>query len=692
MKLLVVVAVALAFPAAAWGEATLIARDLPVNGARTLAAGEAPVRFNMLGLHWRGPGRVFFRVRGSAGWSPWREADAEPGDLPDRGTPEARRSRGWRIGSPWWTGAAERVQVRARGRVQRVRAYYVWSPEEAHSDDRALQSADQPRIILRRSWGANEAIRRGSVSYATTLQAAVVHHTAGAAGSSPSQSAAIVRGIQTYHVRGNGWNDIGYNFLVDRFGQVFEGRYGGIERNVVGAHAQGFNTGSVGIALLGSYGGSGPSVQAREALARLIAWRLDVAHVDPVSRVSMISNGNPRFRSGLPTWLRAVSGHRDTGFTSCPGAGLYGQLGALASRARSIGLPKIFTPEIEGSLGSFVSFSARLSSPLAWTVTVTDSSGRQVGFGAGFGTLVQWTWDSRLAVRGASYRYQIAAGLNARPVEGTIGTAAPTAPAISTLRANPAGFTPNGDGVTDVTRITYRLATAATVSIDLQTADGISVAQLHAGPKPAGSQTFVWNGGGYPDGRYRIVVTARGSRGRQVVAATSIVLSRTLFGFLVTPTVLSPNGDGRNDTASVSFSLLQPAFARLQVLRGARQVVRPLFEPLAAGPQSFTWPGGVRDGDYDLALTVTDSTGPVTQLVPVRVDRIRPKLTLVSRRPLRVSLSESARVTVLAGHTRITFSRSKAGTFRVNAGASARRVEAFAQDAAGNVSPRVVLR
>jgi N-acetylmuramoyl-L-alanine amidase/FlgD Ig-like domain len=691
MKLLVVVAVALAFPAAAWGEATLVARDLPVNGVRTLAAVEAPVQFNMLGLHWRGPGRVFFRARGAAGWSPWREAEAEPGDLPDLGTAEARRQRGWRIGSPWWTGVAERVQVRARGRVERVRAYYVWSPEEAVADQ-SFQSAEQPRIILRRSWGADEAIRRGPPSYATTLQAAVVHHTAGAAGSSPSQSAAIVRGIQTYHVRGNGWNDIGYNFLVDRFGQVFEGRYGGIERNVIGAHAQGFNTGSAGIALLGSYGGSGPSAQARDALARLIAWRLDVAHVDPISRVSLISNGNPRFRSGLPTWLRAVSGHRDTGFTSCPGAGLYGQLGALASRARSIGLPKLFTPEVEGSPGSFVSFSARLSSPLAWTVTVTDSSGRQVGVGAGFGTLVQWTWDARLAVRGASYSYQIAAGLNVRPVEGTFGRAAPTAPAIATLRANPAGFTPNGDGVTDVTRITYRLATAATVSIDLQTAEGITVAQLHTGPKQAGSQTFVWNGGGYPDGRYRIVVTARGSRGRQVVAATSIVLSRTLSGFLVAPTTLSPNGDGRNDTATVSFSLLQPAFARLQVLRGATQVVRPLFGPLAAGPQSLIWPGGVRDGDYDVALTVTDSTGPVTQIVPVRVDRIRPKLTPVSRRPLRVSLSEPARVTVLAGRTRITFSRAKAGTFRVNAGASAKRVEAFARDAAGNVSPRVVLR
>ena len=690
MKLLVVLVVALAFPAVARGEATLVSRELPMNGERTLAATEAPVRFNLLGLHWRGPGRVFFRVRGAGGWSPWREADAEPGDLPDRGTSEARRLRSWRIGSPWWTGPAERLQIRARGRVQRVRAYYVWSPEEPVST-RSLQSADEPRIILRRSWGANEAIRRGSPSYAATLQTAVVHHTAGAAGSSPAESAAIVRGIQTYHVRGNGWNDIGYNFLVDRFGQVFEGRYGGIERNVIGAHAQGFNTGSAGIALLGSYGSSGPSAQARDALARLIAWRLDVAHVDPVSRVTMISNGNPRFRAGLPTWMRAVSGHRDTGFTSCPGAGLYGQLGALASRARSIGLPKLFTPEIEGSLGSFVSFSARLSSPLAWTVTVIDSTGRQVGFGAGFGTTAQWTWDARLAVRGSSYSYQIAAGLNARPIEGTIGTG-PAAPAISTLRADPAGFTPNGDGITDETRISYRLGTAATVSVDLQTAEGTPVALLQTGPKQAGRQTFVWNGGAYPDGRYRIVVTARASRGRQVVAATSIVLSRTLSGFLVTPTVLSPNGDGRNDTAAVSFSLLLPAFARLQVLRGATQVVRPLYGPLAAGPQSLTWPGGVRDGDYNVALTVTDATGPVTQLVPVRVDRIRPKLKLVSRRPLRVSLSEPARVTVISGRTRITFRRAKAGTFRVHAGPSAKRVEAFAEDAAGNISARIELR
>ena len=689
MKLLAAVLVVLAFPAAAWGEATLVTRELSVNGARTLAAAEAPSRFNLLGLHWRGSGRVLFRVRGTAGWSAWREAEAEAEDLPDRGAVEARRMRGWRIGSPWWTGSAERVQVRTNGRVQRVRAHFVWSPVE-EAPARSPQIADDPKIILRRTWGANERIRRDAPRYAPTLQTAIVHHTAGAAGSSPAESAAIVRGIQTYHVRGNGWDDIGYNFLVDRFGQIFEGRYGGIERNVIGAHAQGFNTGSVGIAVLGSYGGSGPPAATREALARLIAWRLDVAHVDPVSRVSVISSGNPRFRAGLPTWMRTVSGHRDTGFTSCPGAGLYGQLGSLAGRARSIGLPKLFTPEIEGTLGGFVSFSARLSSALPWTVTVWDSGGRQVALGAGFGTSLQWTWDSRLAPPG-SYTYQIAAGLNVRPVEGTIGGRAATV-AISTLRADPSGFTPNGDGITDQTRISYRLGAAATVTVDLQGADGTPIAPLRSALQQAGRHTFVWDGAGYPDGRYRIVVTARGARGRQVTAAVSVVLSRTLSAFLVTPTAVSPNGDGRRDAASVSFSLALPAIANLQVLRGTTQVVRPLFGPLPPGNQALTWPGGVRDGDYNLALTVTDVTGPITQVVPIRVDRVRPRLTLVSHRPLRVSLSEPARVTLLAGPRRISFRRLKAGIFRVVAGPPAGRLVAYAEDAAANISPRLRLR
>jgi hypothetical protein len=127
-------------------------------------------------------------------------------------------------------------------------------------------------------------------------------------------------------VQGNGWNDIGYNFLVDRFGTIYEGRFGGIDRNVVGAHALGFNTGSVGIALLGTYGDAKPSAAAQDAIARLIAWRLDLAHVDPTSFLTFISGGSERYANGIPVLLSAVSGHRDTGFTECPGNALYSRL------------------------------------------------------------------------------------------------------------------------------------------------------------------------------------------------------------------------------------------------------------------------------------------------------------------------------------------------------------------------------
>src|SRR5436309_1872382 len=131
--------------------------------------------------------------------------------------------------------------------------------------------------------------RRAPPTYASTLQLAVVHHTVTTNDYSCADSASIVRGIETYHVKANGWNDIGYNFLVDRCGNVFEGRYGGVDRNVVGAHSQGFNTGTVGVALLGTYQTVAPTAAQRQALVNLLAWRLDVAHVDPLSLVAYVS-------------------------------------------------------------------------------------------------------------------------------------------------------------------------------------------------------------------------------------------------------------------------------------------------------------------------------------------------------------------------------------------------------------------
>src|SRR3954453_14053770 len=226
---------------------------LTVHAGRSLAT--AVSRFNMIAFHWRGTGSLRYRVRFTDGWSPWRSADADTGNID-------------------WVGTASAYQTRAIGHVARVRTYTVWSPV-VHATLRRLQLANAPPIIPRLSWGADESIRKAAPQYAPTLQAAFVHHTAGTNDYTPDQSAAIVRGIELYHVQGNGWNDIGYNFLVDKYGQVFEGRYGGVDRNVIGAHAEGFNTGSVGVALLGNYGSAVPSAEAKAALVRVLSWRLD---------------------------------------------------------------------------------------------------------------------------------------------------------------------------------------------------------------------------------------------------------------------------------------------------------------------------------------------------------------------------------------------------------------------------------
>ena len=234
----------------------------------------------------------------------------------------------------------------------------------------------------RAGWNADESIRRAPPSYAPAIRLAIIHHTAGQNEYTRAQAPAIVRGIELFHVKGNGWNDIGYNFLVDRFGTIYEGRYGGVERNVIGAHALGFNTGSVGIALLGTYGSTKPSAAALDAIARIVSWKLDLAHVDPTSFLTFISGGSERYPSGIPVLLNAVSGHRDTGLTECPGDALYAKLGSIAAAARALGGPKIFDPRADAAEAS-VRFRARLSQAQPWTVVVTSASGTEVARGAG---------------------------------------------------------------------------------------------------------------------------------------------------------------------------------------------------------------------------------------------------------------------------------------------------------------------
>ncbi len=525
---------ALALPGLAWATApTFVARDLPLHG-RTLAGVEAPLRFDLVGLHWQGRGTVRFRTRSLGGhWSAWQRGAPEAEDQPDRSSPEARRRRGWRLGNPFWAGPSDRIEYRVSAGIRRLRANYVRSPM-LDVPLRATSVAASPAIMTRSTWGAAESIRRSHPEYAAALRLAVVHHTAGSTNYSRAESPAIVRAIEVYHVKGNGWNDIGYNFLVDKYGQVFEGRYGGIARNVVGAHAQGFNTGSVGVSLLGSYDSTSPSAAATAALVRLLAWRLDLGHVDPISTLTYLSNGNPRFPTGAPVFLRAVSGHRDTGFTTCPGNALYRRISSLAQGVAKTGLPKLYSPSVTGSIGGRMRFRARLSSALPWIVTI-GSPGGKVASGAGTSAAVDWTWDARKVPR-QRYGYTITAGPVLRGVRGIVGVKATTSPPptpppaprlplIGTLGVTPTLLTPNGDGVDDVATVAYTLGSAAAVTATLTDSFGATVATLFAAYQTGGKQSFTLVPEGVLPGVYTLVVSASGDDGRQAAASATLQIA-----------------------------------------------------------------------------------------------------------------------------------------------------------------------
>ncbi|MGH3093001.1 MAG: N-acetylmuramoyl-L-alanine amidase, partial [Gaiellaceae bacterium] len=495
-------------------DGSMVSREIPVGQAegarRSLPAGPAPVAFEMVGLHWRGSGEVWFRTARELGaWSAWRHARPESEDQPDRASPEGDRESGWKLGNPYWTGLSRFIQYRLAGRVTRLRTFFLQI--EATEQPRALAArADGPAIVRRSEWGANESIVRGTPAYADRLRLSIVHHTAGTNGYSRAEAPGIVRGIQRYHVQGNGWNDIGYNFLVDKYGRIYEGRAGGIGRNVIGAHAQGFNTGSVGVAVLGTYGSRRISSAARSAIQALLAWRLDVAHVDPVSRLTFASYGNPRFDAGTKVRLRAVSGHRDTGYTSCPGSNLYGDLDSIAREVSTIGLPKLYEPEVSGAVGGAVRFTARLSHSRGWAVTVKDGEGAVVAEGRGRGKAIDWTWDAS-AVPFDQYSYMIHSGAAVRPAQGAV----PGPPPLETYRleARPRAITPNGDGNGERTRITFSLSKAADVTVTILDS-GARVNRLIDDRRlPAGPAVLLWGArddGGAPvsDGHYVIQIEA----------------------------------------------------------------------------------------------------------------------------------------------------------------------------------------
>lgn len=271
---------------------------------------------------------LMFRTTDGSAWSTWRHL------TPD-GQVDSQAVRPTRSGTdPFWVPAAVRIQVRAaKARLADLTSadltvvHPSTSPGTAATPPVASASAN-PTIISRAQWGADESLRGGCTpDIADTTKAAVVHHTAGSNNYGPGDSAAMVRSILYYHTQVLGWCDIGYNALVDRYGQTFEGRIGGIKYSVIGAHALGFNDRTFGVSILGDYEQVTPPQAAFTAVQNIIAMRLHDYYVDPMQTTVLTSaSSDSRYPAGTSVRLPVITGHRDTYYTACPGINVWALL------------------------------------------------------------------------------------------------------------------------------------------------------------------------------------------------------------------------------------------------------------------------------------------------------------------------------------------------------------------------------
>jgi N-acetylmuramoyl-L-alanine amidase len=306
--------------------------------------------FSLFGITWADPTaavsptvQVRTRARATGQWSAWQTPTSH-GSTPH----DARGAT-----DPLWVGQSDGVQARLLGgghppddlRIDLINpgeppAAARLRPEPAPAARQApsrgtvpVPTRPVPHMITRVGWGADETIVKAAPAYTGPTEVFFVHHTATGNGYNCADSAAIVRGIQAYQVRSKGWDDIGYNFLVDKCGHIFEGRGGGVGRSVLGAHTMGFNTDASAIAVIGTYDAVRVSPTVERAIATVAAYKLGAYRNAPAGRVRLTSGGGNLYPQGANAYLYRISGHRDAGRTDCPGDALYTQLPAIRAIA-----------------------------------------------------------------------------------------------------------------------------------------------------------------------------------------------------------------------------------------------------------------------------------------------------------------------------------------------------------------------
>lgn len=643
------------------------------------------IRFNMVGLEWTGTVvGLELRARGADGrWSRWIAVQSQEDDGPDLVSKESRvrRTRNAPVNFltvPVWVGDAKSVQVRALGvnKVVRGRLSFINSTGTSTLTDRAATrlrrsaatvlgpasldasaAPNFPTVTTRKQWGADERIRRAEPAYASSLNASIIHHTVSSNSYGPNDGAALVRGIYSYHVRSLGWNDIGYNALVDKYGVVYEGRHGGLDRNVIGAHVTGFNTGTFGISLIGDYRSTIPSTEQLSAVTRMVSWRMDLAHRDPRGTATLTSRGGDKHPAGRVVSTRAVGGHRDLGATTCPGDRAYALINQIALNAWNDSGPKFVDPmaivnrQASGDLKS-IDFTATASEPLTWKVTlIRSSSGAEVeSFTRGPSQTLTTSWKPSgmsLQIPATDLRWSVQATSNsgavATPHEAAL-VATQTSAQLEVVREVSNFLTPNGDGLADLWKPQVSVSERAPVRAEVWSSDRSTlVATLWSGRSVGpGPINFSWAGTakGQPiqDGIYgiRLSVDASSSAAAPSQLWFDVEINRGI-ALRVKTKVISPNSDGRMDGVVVRAEPVSYQSLRLLESRSKR-----VISPLSNG----RWDGRdgagrvVGDGVYFVQLIAPGARGVITLNQPVRIDTRPPtfrRRVSAGRRQIRTS-------------------------------------------------------
>jgi peptidoglycan hydrolase-like protein with peptidoglycan-binding domain len=327
----------------------------PISTARSAAviqAQDVVGAVTVVGVTWptgSATAKDEFQIRTLTGgtWGHWNTLDIDPADGADQGegaTPAAATHGGT---SPYVVTGASKFEVRSLTTAATAPTdakVQVIDPGASSADNvqpaqpvagAASAAAAKPVIFTRAAWGADESLRRGAPSYGR-IQVGFVHHTDSANSYTASEVPAMLRGIYAYHVKSQGWADIGYNFLVDRFGRSWEGRFGGMTKAVVGAQTLNFNSVSMGVSAIGNYETGAVPQAMTDAYKKIFAWKFGLAGI-PAKGTIVLHGVN----------LNRISGHRDAFATACPGRFLYAKLAEIRTGTAAImGSPPVVVPPV----------------------------------------------------------------------------------------------------------------------------------------------------------------------------------------------------------------------------------------------------------------------------------------------------------------------------------------------------------